>query len=181
MPGRSWLANAVTGLRVVCIPVFVLLAQTAAGHGAAYGWIAGLVFAVAAASDVIDGRLARRAGTASNGGRFFDHFADIGFILGALACYVHLGLAPWWVPASIALSFAFYLVDSLRRTARAPSLIGSRLGHLGGIANYVLIGVLVFNHSAAIELLPAWFMTLLFALVPIYSFGAILSRRVSAA
>jgi len=138
-----------------------------------------MVFAVAAASDVVDGRLARRAGTASAAGRFFDHLADIGFILVALSAYVRLGLAPWWVPASIAASFAFYFVDSLRRTPRAPSLIGSRLGHWGGVANYVLIGVLVFNHSAGLEVLPPAVMMLLFLLVPLYSFGAIAARLLS--
>jgi CDP-diacylglycerol--glycerol-3-phosphate 3-phosphatidyltransferase len=148
-------------------------------HPHLWGWFAGLLFAVAAGSDVLDGPLARRAGAASNAGRFFDHFADIGFILIALSTYVALGVAPWWVPASIALSFGFYVTDSLRRSSRAPSLIGSRLGHFGGIANYVLIGVLVFNHSAGIGWLPGWLMMMLFALVPIYSLGAMAARLAS--
>jgi phosphatidylglycerophosphate synthase len=169
-------ADAVTALRLVITPVFiacVIRAQAAA----AVGWVAGALFAVAAWSDIADGRIARRLGTASDRGRILDHFADIAFILGALGTFVSIGVAPWWVPASIATAFSVYVVDSWIRTAPVkPTLIGSRLGHVGGIANYVLIGVLVFNDSAALHWLPPAFVQFLFTLVPLYSGAGIAVR-----
>lgn len=169
------MANLVTGLRALLVLPFVGCV-VAAESQRAWGWLAGVLFGIAAASDVIDGPMARRAGTASNSGRFYDHFADIIFVMVALSSYTLLGIVPWWVPSSIAASFGYYVIDSLRRTVRQPSLIGSQLGHWGGVANYVLIGVLVFNHSAGIDVLPEWLMMAMFGLVPLYSLGAVAAR-----
>jgi phosphatidylglycerophosphate synthase len=204
-------ANLLTGTRVVLTPLFVL-AVWFADRSLLLGVSAVATFAVVAASDVFDGRLARRWNSQSNAGRVFDHFADVGFLVPALSTYVGLGLAPWWVPAAIAGSFGFYVIDSRLRTTTvvpnspsdlaarsdqrertiemtpaagppgaappgaAPSLIGSRVGHLGGVCNYVLVGVLVCNDSARIHWLSPAFLSLLFWLVPLYSGGAVLAR-----
>jgi phosphatidylglycerophosphate synthase len=191
--------NLLTALRVVLTPVFIVAVQRAE-HGRLWGAFAVLVFAAVAASDVWDGRAVRRWGRESRLGRFFDHFADIAFLLPALSVYVWLGIMPWWVPASVAAGFTFYVVDSQRRTAGAPpngappngappngappNLITSRIGHVGGVCNYVLVGVLVCNHSAGINLLPGALLQALYCMVPTYSAAAVvarlLSRRVAA-
>jgi hypothetical protein len=201
-------ANLLTALRVLLTPFFILTVWLAEG-ALLSGVVAVLLFAVIAASDVLDGRLARRWRTASNAGRAFDHFADVGFLVLALTAYVGLGIAPWWVPATVAGTFAFYVIDSWRRPAAAPDgvagqaprsdqaepaldrmpaadppaadppgagLIGSRIGHVGGVCNYVLVGVLVCNNSARIQLLSPAFLSLLFCLVPLYSGGAVVAR-----
>lgn len=144
------------------------------------GLVAGLLFAVVAASDYFDGPLARRAGRASARGRSWDNWADIAFIEVALFTAVAVGIAPWWVPASIAASFGYYVIDSWRRTREAPQrrLIASRLGHWGGVCNYVLVGVLTYNEAAGIHLLGPTFLAALFALVPLYSAAAIAARLV---
>jgi hypothetical protein len=80
------------------------------------------------------------------------------------------------VPASIAAAFGAYVIDSLRRSGARPSLIGSRLGHLGGVCNYALIGILVGNDTLGLGWLPPWVMQGLCALVPIYSGASIMTR-----
>jgi phosphatidylglycerophosphate synthase len=156
----------------------------AAGVGGSVGagLAAGALFALVAASDYFDGPLARRAGRASDRGRSWDNWADIAFVEGSLITAVAVGLAPWWVPASIAASFGYYVVDSWRKTREAsrPRLVASRLGHWGGVCNYVLVGVLTYNDAAAIHLLGPGFLYLLFALVPIYSGAAIAARALGA-
>src|SRR6185436_13231816 len=148
------IANALTAARLLAAPLFIACIVLATATPLA-GWVAGLLFVFAAWSDIADGRLARRHGTASDRGRVLDHFADIAFILGSLATYVYLDLAPWWVPAAIAASFSVYVIDSWLRSAPSlPTLIGSRIGHLGGICNWVLVGVLTFNESAGLHWLP---------------------------
>lgn len=167
-------ANLVSVSRVALSPVYVALVLDGRP---ALGWLAGLIFALVALSDVVDGRIARRFASESPIGRFLDHFADIGFLMAAFGAFVARGEAPWWVPAAVAGAFSFYVLDSWVRSApRQPSLIGSRIGHAGGVANYVLVGVLTFNHAAAIEALAPDFMLLLFALVPIYSGAAVVAR-----
>lgn len=107
----------------------------------------------------------------------FDHLADIGFLLSALLAYVFESLVPWWVPVAIGGSFVFYVFDSwLRSGAGLPQLIGSRVGHLAGICNYALVGILVFNHTAGMHLLPPQFLHVFFWLVPVYSAAAMISR-----
>ena len=183
MSAGANIANIVTAARLAVTPLFILCIVRAAAAPLA-GWLAGLLFIFAAWSDIADGRLARRRGTASERGRLLDHFADIAFILGSLATYVYIDVAPWWVPAAIAASFSVYVFDSWLRSAPDLSaeaserrrMIGSRIGHLGGIANWVLIGVLTFDESADLHWLPPGIVALLFALVPIYSGAAIATR-----
>ena len=167
-------ANAITALRVALTPLFAW-AVLRAGDGHS-GWPAAIAFALVAVSDFVDGRIARRFGAAGAAGRVFDHAADITFLLVAFGLYVALGVLPWWVPASVAVSFAAYVTDSLRRSGAHPRLIGSRLGHLGGICNYVLVGVLVGNVTLGLQWLPPWTMHGLFALVPVYSAASVASR-----
>jgi len=175
-PVRRHGANVLTTVRILLAPAFVGAARLAA-HEPVMALAAPVVFVVAAASDVFDGRLARRWGSASNAGRTFDHLADIGFILTALLTYAGLGIAPWWVPAAVGGSFAFYVLDSwARASVGVPSLIGSCIGHAAGVLNYGLIGVLVFNNTAAIGLLPAALLEKLFWLVPFYSTAAVIAR-----
>lgn len=169
-------ANLLTALRLAVTPLFVAAIWCAnASHTC--GVLAGALFALAAASDVMDGRAARRWGSASIGGRAFDHLADIGFILTALSAYTCLGVVPWWVPAAIGASFASYVLDSWFRAAAGSSEpLGSRIGHVAGILNYSLVGVVVFNDSAGIHLLSPAMLAKLFWLVPIYSVTAVVAR-----
>jgi len=167
-------ANAITALRIVLTPVFVWCVLRGSAGGAR--WPAALVFTLVAISDFVDGRIARRLGAAGAIGQALDHAADITFLLVSLGLYVALGAAPWWVPASIAAAFGVYVADSLRRSGARRHLIGSRIGHLGGICNYVLVGVLVGNVTLDLQWLPPWLMRALFALVPLYSGASIASR-----
>jgi phosphatidylglycerophosphate synthase len=162
----------VTALRLLLLPAMLWSVARQASTAAPF------VFLAVAASDFLDGRVARYYGVESRGGRVFDHVADIVFILVTLGLYVRLGVVPWWVPASIFLSFAVYVGDSLLRTEgqSQPRLIGSRIGHAGGVLNYTLIGVLVFNETAALQWIPPHIVAALFLLVPVYSGAAILAR-----
>lgn len=167
-------ANAVTVLRIALTPLFLYsVVRAAAGKG---GTLAAVVFTVVALSDFVDGRIARQLGADSRAGRVLDHAADILFVLAALAVYVALGVAPWWVPAAIAASFATYVIDSLRHSGSRPALIGSRIGHLGGVCNYTLIGVLVGNESLGLHWLPPALVYGLYMLVPVYSAASIVTR-----
>jgi phosphatidylglycerophosphate synthase len=172
---RSQAANVLTATRVVLTPVFAAAVWRA---GEVRGWGAGaaVVFLLIAASDVCDGRVARRCGAASRGGRVFDHGADLCFLLTALTTYVSLGVTPWWVPTMIGLSFGAYVFDARRQPASSANVIASKLGHVGGVGNYVLVGVLVFDVSLGLRWLPAAALAALYATVAVYSAGAVVAR-----
>lgn len=78
----AWVPNAISGLRVVLVPVFLIAAgecQVAARAGEEMlptRLMALGVLSVIALSDVVDGWLARRFGLSSTMGAFLDAFAD---------------------------------------------------------------------------------------------------------
>jgi len=116
------------------------------------GWLAVGVFALAAASDFADGRLARRGGRATAHGAVLDAAADIVFVLAGSARAARLGLVSWAVPAAIAGSAGAYALVSVLRSRRAGGmeLARSRVGHAAGVANYAVVGL-----AAGSRALPA--------------------------
>ncbi len=174
MPAHRHIAHAITTLRLLLTPVFAAAAWHAGQGGAA--WPAAVVFGAVALSDLVDGPVARRFGAASRRGHALDHGADIVFLLAALATYVWLGRAPWWVPVAIATAFAVYVGDSLSRRDAASLLIRSRAGHIGGVLNYALVGVLVAEQALTLPNPSHRLAELWFAAVPVYSAWSIAAR-----
>ena len=156
-PLFTW-PNLVTLARVMGAPAFVFCCHRAAADGApAARWSAALLFAAIVGSDVLDGWLARRLRCTSIFGRFLDHGADIFFILFALGWFAVWGWVTWWLPAAIAWAFGLYAFDSWRRSGgagRQRQLLGSRLGHLGGILNYAAVGAVMAGPALDLSFMP---------------------------
>ena len=153
---QAWIPSAMSALRFALAMLWIELASSAHAGRLAYLAIA----LVAAASDFIDGRIARRLRVASESGRWLDALADVTFVLCALTAESYAGAIPIYIPILIAISFSQYALDSIlipKRTPapikNAPAPIGiaaeptkgaagpikSRLGHWGGIINYALV------------------------------------------
>jgi len=126
--------NGLSALRFALGAVWIELA--AHGHEGRLAFA--IVAILAAGSDFIDGRIARRLGVASSSGRWLDGIADVTFILAALSCEAAAGAIPVYIPILIALSFSQYVIDSVVLGQRATGPVRSRLGHWGGIVNYAL-------------------------------------------
>ena len=106
------LPNALTLVRVLLIPVFVVLVLRAEGEGSA---AAAVVFGWAGASDQVDGWLARRWRVESEFGKYVDPLADRLMIDAAIVLLVLDGRLPWPALAVIlvrdgALVFGYGLV-----------------------------------------------------------------------
>lgn len=155
------LPNLLTLIRPVCTGPFVLLcAQALQSTAPGTRWGALLLFLLIVGSDLLDGWCARKLGQASPFGRVLDHACDVLFILIALGFFVIHNLVPWWLPAAIAWAFTLYVLDSWWRTTEQPqhSLVASRLGHLGGILNYVAVGLVTANVCTDPMLFPRPFL-----------------------
>jgi len=135
---RWWLPWSLSLLRLLLGPIFVLALEVSAS----------LPFAIAvaaAASDFVDGRLARRLGTASRAGAFLDVLGDGVFVVSALAGLASVRVVAWLLPAAVALALGGLAVASLptrvavalpvapRPSGRGPA---DRAGHAAGIVNY---------------------------------------------
>ena len=114
-------------------------------------WYPLVAFAIAAASDYVDGPLARRAGTPSRYGALLDSLADIVFVVLATTAGAVTGRLSWAVPVAIVGAGTPYLVATLRRTragAEAPRAF-SAVGHAAGVCNYALAGLLAGSVALA--------------------------------
>jgi phosphatidylglycerophosphate synthase len=106
---KSHLANIITGFRVVLIP-FIYVSLTSARLQLCLS-----LYLMALFSDVLDGVVARRTGSSSLRGAFFDACVD--FLLafsGSLGCAV-LGLIDFWVLGVLVLVFLQFVVGFGRR------------------------------------------------------------------
>jgi len=94
-------ANGLTLLRLVLVPVFLVFLFAAGGHQTGWRIAATVVFAVASVTDRIDGHLARSRGLVTEVGKVADPIADKALTGAALIGLSALGDLPWWVTVVI--------------------------------------------------------------------------------
>jgi len=123
-------ANKLTILRIVLIPFFLLCFYINAlespvefaGFTTTYANIVGLlIFSVAAATDWVDGHLARKLDLISDFGKFMDPLADKMLTTAAFLIFINQGLLASWV-VFIILTREF-IVSGLRMTAASKGII----------------------------------------------------------
>lgn len=115
-------ANAVTMIRILLIPVFVIIALVPWGaHAAAQPWVAMVVFALLAATDGLDGHLARSRNEVTTFGKFLDPLADKILVMAALLVLVEQQQLPSWIPLVIVARE--FIVSGLRMLAAADGQI----------------------------------------------------------
>ena len=95
------LANVLTLLRLVLVPIFLFALFYGDGHHTTARIVAWAIFAVACITDRFDGLLARNYGMATEFGAFVDPIADKTLIGSALIGLSMLGDLPWWVTVLI--------------------------------------------------------------------------------
>jgi CDP-diacylglycerol--glycerol-3-phosphate 3-phosphatidyltransferase len=88
-----------SAVRIVLTPVVMWLVLH--GEGNSSELVAALLFCVAAATDWVDGRLARRWGVTSKLGSFLDTTADKLLVSGVLVALLAAGRASTWIVALI--------------------------------------------------------------------------------
>jgi CDP-diacylglycerol--glycerol-3-phosphate 3-phosphatidyltransferase len=91
------IANVLTGVRLLLVPVFVVALLAEDGTDPGWRLTAFGVFAVASVTDSLDGDLARRRGLVTAFGTVADPIADKALTGSALVGLSVLGLLPWWV------------------------------------------------------------------------------------
>jgi CDP-diacylglycerol---glycerol-3-phosphate 3-phosphatidyltransferase len=98
----AWnVANALTALRLLLVPVFLLLLLHDDGNDDGWRVAATAIFVVASVTDRVDGELARRRGLVTDLGKIADPIADKALIGSALIGLSALGELAWWVTVVI--------------------------------------------------------------------------------
>ncbi|CAN5594674.1 CDP-diacylglycerol--glycerol-3-phosphate 3-phosphatidyltransferase [soil metagenome] len=97
-PPSNWnIANALTGFRLLLVPIFGWLLLASDGTSSTLSIGACAVFILAAATDRFDGDLARRRGLVTDVGKLADPIADKALTGTAFVGLSVLGQLPWWV------------------------------------------------------------------------------------
>ena len=144
--------NQLTVARTVAVPAVILLfAWDFPNHD----YWATSVFAVAMATDWLDGWLARRSGQSSDLGRLLDPIADKILVLAALIMLVGRVLPAWMVAAIVVRQF---LVSALRLAALERGVVVSArdLGKIKTTAQAVAVAVGGLAAGGAIRDDAAW-------------------------
>jgi CDP-diacylglycerol---glycerol-3-phosphate 3-phosphatidyltransferase len=97
-PGLVNVANALTVVRLVLVPVFVYFLVAGGTRDRALAFVA---FAIASITDLLDGELARRRSLITDFGKIADPIADKALTGSALITLSALGELAWWVTCVI--------------------------------------------------------------------------------
>ena len=139
------LPNKLTVARIIMVPFFVVfLVNVTNPH---HFLIAGLIFALASFTDLLDGKIARKRNLVTNFGKFLDPLADKILVISALVCFVNLGLAElWFVLIIIAREF---MVTSIRLIAvNTGEVIAANIwGKAKTVSQMVaIVGILIMQY-----------------------------------
>lgn len=158
-------ANTVTLTRMVLIPLFlvVLLAdwpgwlQAPALVSALRPWIAAAVFGLLAATDAVDGYLARSRNEITTFGKFIDPLADKLLVTAALLALIELDVLPAWV--GLVIISREFIVSGLRMVASAEGMViaASWYGKLKTVLQIVAIILFIVKDSSLLDPLGADF------------------------
>ncbi|KAA0100930.1 CDP-diacylglycerol--glycerol-3-phosphate 3-phosphatidyltransferase [Mycolicibacterium sp. P1-18] len=147
-------ANVLTGLRIVLVPVFLAALFVGDGHETYWRMVAFIIFAVAVITDRIDGAIARSYGMVTEFGKLADPIADKALIGAAMIGLSMLGDLPWWV--TIVILVREVGVTVLRFVViRSGVIPASRGGKLKTLVQSVAIGLFVLPLGGA-WLTGAW-------------------------
>jgi CDP-diacylglycerol--glycerol-3-phosphate 3-phosphatidyltransferase len=142
------IANVLTGVRLVLVPVFLVVLFVGDGHETFWRIAAFIVFAVAVITDRFDGALARSYGMVTEFGTMADPIADKALIGAALIGLSLLGDLPWWL--TVVIMAREIGVTVLRFVVLRHGVIpASRGGKLKTLVQAVAIGLFVLPLSGA--------------------------------
>jgi len=131
------LPNALTILRLLLIPLYVVLIVTADGG---HSWPAAIVFGIAGVTDQVDGFLARRWRVESQFGKIADPLADRLMIDAAVILLWNAGRLPW---AALAIPLRDVLLVAGYKPAVARGYT-FEVNFLGKLATWLLYASLAF-------------------------------------
>lgn len=142
------LPNALTVVRILLVPVFLILLLADGGQDMTTRWWALGVFLLAMATDKLDGDLARKYNLVTNFGKIADPIADKSLMAAALIGLAIIAEIPWWVPVIILVRelgitvLRFFMI----RIAVMPA---SRGGKIKTVVQTVAIGLFLLLRPLA--------------------------------
>lgn len=151
-PGRLNLPNALTVLRLLLVPVIGI---TLTSSGPWHDQVSAAVYATAAATDTLDGQIARRRKLVTDLGKFLDPLADKLLVITVLLILVGSNVLAFWV---VVVIFAReFVITGLRFVAAQQGVVigASPWGKSKTLSQNLMIMLLILSvpypqiHAAA--------------------------------
>ncbi len=163
------LPNKLTVMRMLAVPAFVVLMLIPVNGVPCEGWCkwtALAVFIIAALTDLLDGRIARKYQLVTNFGKFMDPLADKLLVCSALICLVELSRMPAW--AAIVIISREFVISGIRLIAADDGVViaASRWGKYKTTFQMIMVGFMIGN-LRIFDLLTALLMWIALALTVI--------------
>ncbi|MDO5117650.1 MAG: CDP-diacylglycerol--glycerol-3-phosphate 3-phosphatidyltransferase [Eggerthellaceae bacterium] len=164
-------ANVVTVLRICGVPVFIIVILAdwpemftePPFFEALKPWIAAIVFGILAATDSVDGYLARSRNEVTTFGKFIDPIADKILTASALIALVELQVLPSWVV--IVILCREFIVSGMRMIAASQGTViaaswygkAKTVFQIIAIILFILKDSLIANLPASMHSAVVWF------------------------
>ncbi|MCF6464679.1 CDP-diacylglycerol--glycerol-3-phosphate 3-phosphatidyltransferase [Clostridium sp. Cult2] len=138
------LANKITLIRVLMIPLFMIVLFSDFNNST---YIAAIIFAIAAATDGLDGYIARSREQVTTFGKFIDPLADKLLVSTALISMVQLGKVPAWIVVIIIAREFTITGFRIIAASEGITIAASSLGKIKTITQLVaIISLLIDNY-----------------------------------
>ncbi len=174
-------SNVVTIIRICLVPLFVVVILSpwpayfniGGVVNSVKSWVAVAIFILIAATDGVDGYLARRRGELTNFGKIVDPLADKILVAAALVVLIELGDLPSWV-VLIFLAREF-VVAGVRMFAASKGIViaASWLGKTKTVLQIIAIVLFIVKHDLVLETFSEVFQNPLYLVSWAFMFAAI--------
>ncbi len=134
------LPNKLTIGRVLAIPVFIIVFIMD------YRYAAAVIFILAAFTDMLDGKIARKYNLVTNFGKLMDPLADKLLVMSALVCLVQAGdVAGWMVIVILGREF---IITGMRQVAAAQGTViaAGTTGKIKTVTQMIAIPLLILEN-----------------------------------
>ena len=157
------LANKLTMLRILMIPVFIAVLVYSKDRDIVYRYIALGIFVMASATDALDGYVARKYNMITDFGKLMDPLADKILVSSALIILIELGSISSWI-VSIVIAREF-IISGIRLIATEKNIIiaASPLGKLKTVSQMLSVILMLLSIEAIsfITDISVWLMCIL--------------------
>ena len=161
------LPNQLTILRLLLVPV---IAYTLTASWQFHDQVSAVVYATAAATDSLDGRLARSRHQVSELGKFLDPLADKILVITVLAILVSEAVVPFWVV--VVIFMREFVITGLRFVAAGQGVVvgATPWGKSKTVTQNVMIVLLILQQPYPV-LRPAAYAFVILAVVTTVASG----------
>lgn len=131
------LPNKLTIGRILAIPVFIVVFLMG------YRYAAAIIFILAAFTDMLDGKIARKYDLVTNFGKLMDPLADKLLVMAALICLSQVGDVPGWMV--IVILGREFIITGMRQVAAAQGIViaAGTTGKIKTVTQMIAIPLLI--------------------------------------